>query len=93
MSLYVGIKGIIDADEKYCASLAAWHACKRAGVLPPKELCAQLGIDYDSNQEPNPDGAEVAIKKTGDVMSGNGATVDLRTLPPGVTKLRVYCSG
>ena len=92
MSLYIGIRGIIPASESYRAAFDAWHACRRANVRPPKELCALLGIEWGSNQEPNPEGAEVDVKQTGRVMDDGEATIDLKTLPPGVTKLRVYCS-
>jgi len=92
MSLYIGIVGIIPADDEYREALATWHSLKHLQIRPPVELLKKLGLEYDTGREPNPEGAEVGIPYDGGVLYGTGAIITLASLPPEVKKIRVYSS-
>jgi hypothetical protein len=86
--------GIKPVDEKFHKMLAAYRACKAAGVPVPEEVTC-----FFDDLPPEPDGVRVDVDGTPAVVSwrsGDGTRegyeVDLRLLDPDIKLLRVYNS-
>lgn len=89
--------GLKDPTPEYLSKLRAYQACRDAEVDPPKELSRY----FEDMESPEETGMEVEI---GDLYDDGGAVkewqseyregleVDLSKLPPGVTRVRFYCS-
>ena len=99
MSMSTHIVGFTPPDREWHLKLAAWKACREAGVAPGHELCKYFGLDLGEEQDPDPNGHEVEIPDAkrdwtdGDMCSG--IQVDLLVLArqyPNVKVLRFYNS-
>jgi hypothetical protein len=92
MSVSIHFQAVIPINgDTYRKHAAVRDACVQAEVSLPPETAAFFD-DHDEEREVTADGIRVSIRKDGDVMYGDGATIDLSKLPSGTTKIRVYAS-
>lgn len=93
MSMSTHVVGFRPRDKKWNEMLAAWTACRIAGVDPPKQVLQFF--DNVSNPDEQP-GLEVSITAavTGcqPYEGAEGFDVDLDRLPPDVKIVRFYLS-
>lgn len=92
MSLSTHIVGYRPADDRWRQMVAAWSACRAAGIPPPKAV-----VSFFDDQDPTGQiGQEVtlgaAVRPWRDDHGREGYDVDLTTLPPEVRVLRFYHS-
>ena len=88
MSMSTHVVGFVAPTEDYLKKLAAWQACKAAGVRVPEEL-----EKFFEKVQPDPLGIEVQLKDAVSPYRGReseGFQVDLSKLPPGVTHIRFW---
>lgn len=98
MSVTIDFRAIIPVDgDTYRKQLAVATACSAAGVPLPQATADFFGAD-DEDRGVDSGGISICIDKyskyravTGDIMCGDGAVIDLTKLPPGTTKIRVFC--
>lgn len=87
MSMSTDVVGIKPPNEHYKKMAAAWHACKAAGVDPPREV-----DEFFGGGDPDPAGIIVKLEAR-EYHSDyeQGLEVDIDTLPPGVKTIR-FCN-
>lgn len=92
MSMSICVTGVVPADDEYKKKVAAWKACKAAGVPTPSELDKffnyetpdELGMEMDLRR------GECSKEYRNDYSEGY--VVDVTKLPQGVRYIRLYIS-
>jgi hypothetical protein len=84
------IVGFRPPDQTWRDMKAAWDACEKAGVPPPKEV-----QEFFGNESPDPLGVQVKIDDTSCLRkfradNTDGYEIDITKLPAGLTIIRVY---
>ena len=90
MSMSTSIQAITERDSNWDKMKAVWDACKKARVPVPDEVFEYF--DYNEPSDLGPvlyeDVLGNAVERIGGEFSSRGFIVDIKKLPPEVTKIR-----